>query len=171
LLGFVPLVSGSGSAVLAVLFEEDARLFPLICFVALVGSLVTLGLFRWELCNIQTCFWLIKGGSQIENKVLDKKLLDKNSFGHFYGRWGLPPPKIFGLAVGKTEAEKLIYGVSIFAWLVVPLAAVIPATAACSVGLIYVVLAILVVCAVVISCCSPVGKEADKKPKGDAHKQ
>jgi hypothetical protein len=53
-------------------------------------------------------------------------VLVKNSFGHFYGRWGLPPPKIFGLAVGKTEAEKLIYGVSIFAWLVVPLAAVIP---------------------------------------------
>jgi hypothetical protein len=70
--------------------------------------------FRWELRNIQVCGWLIECGRQIEKEAL----LDKKCFGQFYRR--SPVPKIFGIPVGKKEAEKLIYSVSIIAWLGVP---------------------------------------------------
>jgi hypothetical protein len=65
-------VSGSGSAVLVFLLDKDKLSYPAICFFALLGALATLGFFRWELCNIQTCVWLAKCGCQIE-EALGKK--------------------------------------------------------------------------------------------------
>jgi hypothetical protein len=106
LLGLVPLFSGAGMFV-AVLKSEYAW-SPAIYGLAAFGALITLGLFRWELRNIQTCKWLIDCGKALER---GEHPADP---GQFYRRANSP------LGVGKTEAEKLIYGVTIFTWLLLP---------------------------------------------------
>jgi len=106
LLGLVPLFSGSG--ILVALLRSEYFWSPAIYAMAAFGGLITLGLFRWELRNIQTCLWLIECGRELE------KAEDATTAGQFYRRPGAP----FG--IGKTEAEKLIYGVTIFTWLLLP---------------------------------------------------
>lgn len=106
LLGLVPLFSGAG--MLVAVLRSEYFWSPAIYAMAAFGSLVTLGLFRWELRNIQTCLWLIRRGADVE------KAEDQEKPGQFYLRTRAP------MAVGKTEAEKLIYGATIFAWLLLP---------------------------------------------------
>lgn len=106
LLGLVPLFSGSG-ALLAVL-KSEYFWSSAIYVIAAFGALVTLGLFRWELRNIQTCLWLIARGADVEQAENEKKP------GQFYQR--TKPP----MGVGKTKAEKFIYGATIFIWLLLP---------------------------------------------------
>ena len=106
LLGLVPLFSGSG-LLLAVL-KSDYFWSPAIYAIAAFGALITLGLFRWELRNIQTCSWLIRRGADVEEAE------DEQKAGQFYRRTAAP------LGVGKTEAEKLIYGATTFTWLLLP---------------------------------------------------
>ena len=106
LLGFVPLFSGSGMIV-AVL-KSEYFWSPAIYAIAAFGALVTLGLFRWELRNIQNCLWLIACGTAAEEKD------DASKPGQFYQRPESP------MGIGKTEAEKLIYGVTVFTWLLLP---------------------------------------------------
>src|SRR5687767_7873534 len=105
LLGLVPLVSGSG--ILAILFQGEALWSPAIYFIALIGALVTFGLFRWELRNIQTCEWLRQRAADIESRTA---LVQEHGIGHFLNRESAPA--ILGVEVGKTEAEKLIYTVT-----------------------------------------------------------
>ena len=106
LLGLVPLFSGSG--ILVALLRSEYFWSPAIYAMAAFGALITFGLFRWELRNIQTCLWLIKCGKALEQAE------DAGKPGQFYCRPEAP------LGIGKTEAEKLIYGVTIFTWLVLP---------------------------------------------------
>ena len=113
LLGLVPLVSG---AALGALLFKDAqpmaeRLSPsLITLLALFAAAVTLGLFRWELRNVQECSHLIR----IAGALARERLVGV----------GVPllrqarPPRPQG--IGKTEAEKIIYGATILAWLALP---------------------------------------------------
>ena len=106
LLGLVPLFSGSG--ILVAVLKSEYFWSPAIYAMAAFGALITFGLFRWELRNIQICLWLIKCGAQMESTD------DPQKFGQFYQR----PEGPMGL--GKTEAEKLIYGVTILTWLLLP---------------------------------------------------
>ena len=113
LLGLVPLVSG---AALGALLFKDAqpmgdRLSPaLITLLALFAAAVTLGLFRWELRNVQECSHLIA----IAGALAGARLAGV----------GVPPARQARLprpqGIGKTEAEKIIYGATILAWLALP---------------------------------------------------
>lgn len=107
LLGLVPLLSGSG--ILVVVLKSEALLSPAVYLISLFGALLTLGLFRWELRNIQTCQWLIQRAADIERSEDEKKP------GQFYRR--SLAPALLTLRFGKTEAEKLVYGVTTGAWL------------------------------------------------------
>lgn len=122
LLGLVPLVSGAalGTLVLKDASSVGARLSPaLVTLFALFAAAVTLGLFRWELRNVQECSHLLGFARALARENL--------------GKCGVPdvqqarPPRPQG--IGKTEAEKIIYGATILAWLALP-----PAVGAVSVS-------------------------------------
>ena len=104
-MGIVPLVSGA--SVLTFFLKENLSGNPkLVAAFALFAALITLGLFRWELRNIQKCSWLRKRAEELELSALNgMKVLA-----------GPKPP----LHIGKTEAKKWIYSVTIVAWLFVP---------------------------------------------------
>jgi hypothetical protein len=105
-MGFVPLVSG---ATLLTLFLKEPiapAKAPLVAVLALFAALITLGLFRWELRNIQTCSWLRRRAEALEEALLKTSGAPKQ-----------PKPPI---RIGKTEAEKLIYSITILAWLIMP---------------------------------------------------
>jgi hypothetical protein len=105
LMGIVPLVSGA-SVLTFFLKESLSNNHKLVAGFALFAALITLGLFRWELRNIQKCSWLRKRAEELESGALPgMKVLE-----------GPKPP----LRIGKTEAEKWIYSVTIVAWLFVP---------------------------------------------------
>jgi hypothetical protein len=124
LLSLVPLVSGGGITLLLSTNTSLARL-PLVVFVGLFGAVVTFGLFRWELRNIQTCSRLIRVGASLERERFE--LL---SSGQFSGRKNEPAPRLysgslrvpafFRQEIGKREAEKIIYPAVIVAWLLLP---------------------------------------------------
>lgn len=119
LLSLVPLVSGGGIAILLSTNMTLARL-PLVVFVGLFGAVVTFGLFRWELRNIQTCSRLIDVGAQLE-----RERFKLPSSGQFSGRRSRPAPALFGRPIGKTEAERIIYSAVIGAWLLLPVVSTI----------------------------------------------
>jgi hypothetical protein len=124
LLSLVPLVSGGGIAILLSSSTSFDRL-PLVVFVSLFGALVTFGLYRWELRNIQTCSRLIRLGAGLE-----RELFEIGSSGQFSGRRNepapaiyagkIPAPKLLRRKVGKTEAERIIYWTVIIGWLLLP---------------------------------------------------
>lgn len=106
LLGLVPLFSGSG--MLVAVLKSEYFWTPAIYGIAAFGALITVGFFRWELRNIQTCLWLIQRGADYE------KADDPTKPGQFYRRAQSP------MRMGKTQSEKLIYGFTIFTWLLLP---------------------------------------------------
>jgi len=106
LMGIVPLVSG---ATLLTFFLKESDLStkePLVLALSLYAAMMTLGLFRWELQNIQTCAWL-----RCRAEALEKKLVMTT------GAPAQPPPP---QRIGKTEAEKWIYSITILSWLSIP---------------------------------------------------
>jgi hypothetical protein len=111
LLGLVPLISGS--AIVVILLKGETVWSPAIYFLSLFGALVTLGLFRWELRNIRTCNYLRACASDLDG-------LDRSTENPAPGLSGLFGDK---LPIGKTEAEKFIYGVTVISWLALPSAA------------------------------------------------
>ena len=160
LLGIVPLFSGSG--ILVAILKSEYFWSPAIYAIAAFGALVTLGLFRWELRNVQTCVWLIKCGATLEETLFQGKP------GQFFRRPAAP------LRIGKTQAEKLIYGVIIFTWLSLPWLVYSTAQAKTSVTLylnqtwnsIYIVVAVIVGVATVVSIVAPLSDEP-KPPPGN----
>ena len=164
LLGLVPLVSG---AALGALLFKDAqpmgeRLSPaLITLLALFAAAVTLGLFRWELRNVQECTHLIGIAGALARSQL--------------AGVGVPverqarPPRPQG--IGKTEAEKIIYGATIVAWLALP-----PAVGAVSLAplepsartIAYVVVALVILSGVVASLMARTRPSAHALPPDGA---
>jgi hypothetical protein len=108
LLGLVPLVSGT--ALIALILQTRELPSDLVGLLALFAASVTLGLFRWELRNIQTCSWLIKFSEAIEAHALATRGMSE-----IFRTRPSPPQRI-----GKTEAEKLMYTTTIVAWLALP---------------------------------------------------
>jgi len=110
LLGLVPLVSGT--ALIGFVLQSQNPHPALLTLVALFAAGITLGLFRWELRNVQTCVWLLKYAEAVEREAFASKGLE----GIFR-----PQPRA-PQKVGKAEALKFIYAVTIVAWLALPLA-------------------------------------------------
>jgi hypothetical protein len=106
LMGFVPLVSGAALLTLFLKESVPSEKGPLVVALALFAALITLGLFRWELRNIQTCKWLRGRAEKLEEAWV------KSS-----GALRQPDPP---LKIGKTEAEKSIYSITILVWLIMP---------------------------------------------------
>jgi hypothetical protein len=110
LLGLVPLVSGT--ALVAVILQDVTARPTLIVLFALFAAAVTLGLFRWELRNVQECSRLLRHAEALAEPVLEQSGVPAGLRRRAAGPQG----------VGKTEAEKLVYSATIAAWLVLPLA-------------------------------------------------
>lgn len=110
LLNLVPLVSGT--ALVGLVLRKDGLPPDLVQLLALFAAAITLGLFRWELRNVQTCSWLIKSAYAIEQAALAAQ----GRVDTFRPRPDAPQ------GIGKTEAEKLIYTVTVLAWLALPFA-------------------------------------------------
>jgi hypothetical protein len=106
LLGIVPLLSGATLLTFFLKEHVAAEKAPLVITLSLFAALITLGLFRWELRNIQTCSWLRRRAEALERCVVTSAVAPQQ-----------PQPP---LSIGKTEAEKWIYSVTIIAWLVLP---------------------------------------------------
>ena len=133
LLGFVPILSGAGATILSWKGSTPYPL-PVVVLASLVGATFTFGLFRWEMRNVQKCDYLICVASRIERCL--QKPLEFDSLKYKvaqYQEWyRADRPKLFHkipklepsdkvepwYALGKTEAERIIYGASIAAWLV-----------------------------------------------------
>jgi hypothetical protein len=122
LLGTVPVVSGIGAGALTILEKTQLLAaysdYAVISF-SVLGALVTFGLYRWEMRNIQKCNWLIARAADFERELLGEKLTEQRGV-QFVG-WSkdrTPLPSIFKRPWGKTQAEKFIYGVAIAAWFV-----------------------------------------------------
>jgi hypothetical protein len=110
LMGFVPLVSGTG--VVGLLLAENRLALPpaVICLLSLFAAAVTLGLFRWELRNIQNCRWLIDYADALEQKALGRANL-KDAY-------VTQPPSPQG--IGKQGGEAIIYASTVATWLALP---------------------------------------------------
>jgi hypothetical protein len=104
LISFVPLVSGAG--LLTANFAKEAVPLPVISIVSLFAAAVTLGLFRWELRNIQTCLWFICLARALEQQTLPSLNFTRPT----------APGKI-----GKREAANIIYTTTIGSWLILPM--------------------------------------------------
>jgi len=127
LLSFVPLVSGS--AIVAVLLKGEAGLSWITILLSLVGAVVTFGLYRWELRNIQICKWLQECAVEMERNEFNVK----EGKEQFAIRVQHSPPrfknsdydnlhKFLGFAIPQRRAETMIYWTTIVAWLLMPLA-------------------------------------------------
>ena len=141
LLGFIPLVSilGSSTATL-VLTSINRQSAGAVVFVSVVAAMITFGLFKWEMRNVQKCDELIRVAATLEKAMLaqDPARLTID-FGQYY-QWkqSLRPP-LFGplpdrkkangrrkkAGIGKTQAERIIYWTSIAAWFVPMIVAIV----------------------------------------------
>jgi hypothetical protein len=126
LLGIVPLASGVGSGALTILEKSkplEGYSWLAVTGLSALGALVTLGLFRWELRNIQKCNWLISRAANFETQILHKENLQFDGMTkqeHLSAKTisEVRVSSLFETPWGKTQAEKLVYLAAIGAWLV-----------------------------------------------------
>jgi hypothetical protein len=70
LLSAVPFASGVGAGVLTILDKSNLlNSVYAVMGLSLLGAVITLGLFRWELRNIQKCNWLIACAAKVEQRL------------------------------------------------------------------------------------------------------
>jgi hypothetical protein len=105
-MGLVPLVTGATLLTFFLKKPIPSENTDLIVALALVAALITLALFRWELRNIQNCSCLRRRAEALEDAIVTESGAPKQSN---------PPQRI-----GKTEAEKWIYSITILVWLSTP---------------------------------------------------
>jgi hypothetical protein len=108
LMGIVPLVSGTG--IVGLLLARNTLSAPVICLLSLFAAVVTLGLFRWELRNIQNCRWLKAYADALERKALERADL-KDAYVE-------QPTSPQG--IGKRGGETIIYATTLATWLALP---------------------------------------------------
>jgi hypothetical protein len=108
LLGFVPLLSGSG---IFLLLFKGGELKPLpLVMLCVAGATITAGLFLWERRNIKTCLLFRDAAAMLEEQ--------------FPRGWVKPytqlskPSKKYRTWFRKTEAEIVIYTASMLVWLI-----------------------------------------------------
>jgi len=107
LLALVPLVSIGGIA--STLLKDEPEFTPLVALLSLFAAAVTLAIWIWERRNIQTCRWLLCRAAELEEHTYGAV-----KAGQFFATPAKPGGK------GKTEAEQLIYSLTIAAWLLLP---------------------------------------------------
>jgi hypothetical protein len=99
LLNLVPLGSTLGGGLLTILQKNS--LLPIV-LLSLAGAIIVLGLYIWELRNLQKCNWLIARAADLEPQgAVQYKGWDEQT-----KTWS------------KTLAESLIYSASMFIWLI-----------------------------------------------------
>jgi hypothetical protein len=108
LMGILPVLSGATFLTLFIKGPIPLGNGWLVVALSLFAALITLGLFRWELRNIQRCTWLSKRAEAME-EAMDNDVRPRLS--------KLPDAPN---GIGKTEAEKWVYSVTILAWLSIP---------------------------------------------------
>jgi hypothetical protein len=136
LLNIVPVLTGISSTAL-VFLEKSGLLsnystYAVICL-SICGAVITFGLFKWELRNIQKCNWLIECAEDFELRMYKLPVIEtergltKDELNKFrknriqfayYPDHNPESSKILNIRWGKTEAEKLIYSVAIAVWFV-----------------------------------------------------
>jgi hypothetical protein len=133
LLGLVPLLSGTGAAILTLskIWTEISSLA--IVLISLIAAFITFGLLKWEMRNVQKCEWLIKCAAELEETLFnpEKPVNQQQTIRQFAGWSNEEKPLLFGKGnrqakeatghkngVGKSEAERIIYWTSISAWLI-----------------------------------------------------
>jgi len=121
LLNIVPVMSGIGTT--ALVFLEKGQLLSnyssyAVVILSFCGALITFGLFKWELRNIQKCKWLIRCAEDFELAVLQdiKQEMKGIQFAEFQKNTKIA--SILETPWGKTQSEKLIYSAAIAVWLV-----------------------------------------------------
>jgi hypothetical protein len=126
LLRIVPLSSGLGAGALVLLDKSgllEAFAAGAVIPLSLLGAIVTIGLFRWELRNIQRCLWLISRAAIIESDILKKPNQQYNGMANAEHRTAnamsdIRLASLFEWPWGKTQSEKLVYVAAIVGWLV-----------------------------------------------------
>jgi hypothetical protein len=111
LLGFLPVVTGIGLAVLSRDLGEAGRYTA---FFGILGVLSTAGLFVHELRGIIDCCMLIAIGCELEHKLTSTKTDVKPEV-----RWGPFSSKLcwgFGNVVSRETAALIIYPTAIATW-------------------------------------------------------
>jgi len=93
------------------------RFTPLLVLLSLFAAGITAALRIWERRNIQTCNWVRARAAELEEQAFGE-----TEAGHFARFPAAPGGK------GKAAAEKIAYGLTIAAWLVLPLAAGLTST-------------------------------------------
>jgi hypothetical protein len=138
LLGLVPLISGGGIFLLLDASKQPDW-SPVTIFIALFGAVATFAIYRWEVRNIQTCNWLIARGAELEelNWPEEKSGVAKGQFSNrdpeprVLGWMSKPDPnrkgqsRVLNWKMGKTDAERLLYTLTIVAWLLLPIIAAV----------------------------------------------
>jgi hypothetical protein len=121
LLGFVPVFAGSAAGALTLL--EKAQ-FPngeapyVVLALSIVGLVITFGLFRWEMRNVQRCKWLIKRAVDVELYMLGASQ-DPLRRIQFQGWEDAPREPInWKWPWGKTASESLVYSAAMLAWFI-----------------------------------------------------
>ena len=128
LLGTVPLAAGVGSGALTILekskFLEGYAGFAVLVL-SLFGALMTFAFLQWELRNIQKCQWFIARAAMLERQFL---LSDtgKLQYDGMASQDDLEASELKSIRLspmlkfpwGKTQAEKLIYGLAVATWFV-----------------------------------------------------
>jgi hypothetical protein len=117
LLGFVPILSGTG--IFLLLFKGEAFSFASVVLSCLIGMTITIGLFLWERRNIKICEIFRDAAAILEQEVVHDiprpySLTSKPNHQEFK----IDPDKDYSSFVGKTEAEVIIYLASALAWLI-----------------------------------------------------
>ena len=141
LLRLVPILSGAGIGLLTILEKQSLLNLPAVILISVFAAVLTFGLFRWELRNIETCSWLIKRAADLERSQFKLEQLGSDK-GQFHGRKKGPSLRpFFGNRqngddgkpipwsqhpIGKREAEKIIYMSAIVAWVIPILVALVP---------------------------------------------
>ena len=106
LLGFVPLLSGSG--IFLLLFKGD-KLKPLpLVMLCVAGATITAALFLWERRNIKTCLIFRDAAAVLEEQFPRGWLKPHKELG--------APSKKYRTRFRKTEAEMVIYAASTLVW-------------------------------------------------------
>ncbi len=134
LLGLVPILSGVGSTALT-LIDKNRSVSSysdyVVMSLSILGAVVTFGLFRWELRNIQKCNWLISRAAKLEPLIF-KSWRDARQYEGVARDEHIRASSLNEISDkskqkrswGKTQSERLIYIAAIIAWLV-PLAIVL----------------------------------------------
>ncbi len=125
LLAAVPLAAAVGSGVLTLIEPKPSSVGGALVALSLVGLLITVGLFRWELRNIQKCNWLISRAALIEKKLWPKQIFHIQYAG--YNKSNTRMNKLSDIQNskilfsdekwGKTQAVKLVFLAATLAWL------------------------------------------------------